>query len=162
MIFYTADNHLGHKKIIEYCDRPFDNIDEHDSKQISNWNNKVSSGDTVYVVGDFAFKNKDGTNNILKQLNGIKILIRGSHDCNVVKADWDSVHTRLEIKDGDHHVVMDHYPLLIWPRSHYGSIMLHGHCHGSLNKSAFGLKNIYDVGVDSRNFTPVTLKEILW
>ena len=27
-IFFTADLHCGHKNIIKYCDRPFNNINE--------------------------------------------------------------------------------------------------------------------------------------
>lgn len=56
-----------------------------------------------------------------------------------------------------------HYPMLAWPRSHYGSIMLHGHIHsdGSYNMSnkEAGIKR-YDVGVDANNYMPVSIRQI--
>jgi calcineurin-like phosphoesterase family protein len=44
----------------------------------------------------------------------------------------------------------------VWNKSHYGSIMLHGHSHGSLP----GTNQSLDVGVDCWDYTPVTLEQI--
>lgn len=57
-----------------------------------------------------------------------------------------------------------HYPMLSWPRSHYGSIQLHGHMHGSADDNMRNRQNnilLYDVGVDANNFYPVSIEEIL-
>ncbi len=40
-IFITADEHYGHNKIIEYCNRPFKHADEMNEFIISQHNKKV-------------------------------------------------------------------------------------------------------------------------
>ena len=42
-----------------------------------------------------------------------------------------------------------HYPMVTWNHKPYGSIMLHGHCHGKLdehNRLSSDLR--FDVGID--------------
>jgi len=53
-------------------------------------------------------------------------------------------------------IILCHYPLARWDRMHYGAWMLHGHAHGRY--SVLGL--IYDVGVDSNKFTPISYEEL--
>ena len=46
-------------------------------------------------------------------------------------------------------LTMCHYPMVTWNHKPYGSIMLHGHCHGKLdeyNASSPDLR--FDVGID--------------
>ncbi len=52
--WFTADLHLGHRNIIDYCDRPFADVDAMNRALIDNWNHAVAEDDTVWVVGDFA------------------------------------------------------------------------------------------------------------
>ena len=75
--FFTADSHFDHKNIIEHCERPFDNVDEMNETMVCNWNNTVASSDTVYIIGDFAFRRHAQW---IKRLHGKKTLIVGSHD----------------------------------------------------------------------------------
>ena len=79
-IFLAADLHFGHKNIIEYENRPFVDIKDMDEALIRNWNNKVNKNDKIFVAGDFSFYDKEETANIVRQLNGHKILIKGNHD----------------------------------------------------------------------------------
>jgi len=51
MIYFTADDHLGHKNIIRFCDRPFHNVHNMNKLLIQNWNEVVSHNDTVFVLG---------------------------------------------------------------------------------------------------------------
>lgn len=46
-VFYTSDTHFGHKNIIGFCDRPFDDIEEMNRALIERWNAKVSDADDV-------------------------------------------------------------------------------------------------------------------
>ena len=133
-IFYTSDLHFGHNNIIIYENRPFININEMTNKLIRNWNSKVNINDDVYILGDFAFQNKnlsiDDINNIVKNLNGKKHLIIGNHDNWINKLDvkirlWESIDSYLKINDKGRIVILCHYPIETWDQQHYGSIHLH-------------------------------------
>ena len=54
---------------------------------------------------------------------------------------------------------MSHYPMMAWNRHHDGSIMLHGHCHGSMTYPFTG--RILDVGVDVHKLAPISIDYIL-
>jgi calcineurin-like phosphoesterase family protein len=54
-------------------------------------------------------------------------------------------------------LVLCHYAMRTWNRSHYGAIQLYGHSHGNLP----GDSQSCDVGVDCWGFRPVSLEEIL-
>jgi len=53
---------------------------------------------------------------------------------------------------------MCHYLMYSWPRSHYGSWLLHGHHHRAV-ASDWG--KIMNVGVDLNNFYPVSWPEVV-
>ena len=52
--WFTADLHFGHRNIIDYCNRPFRDVDAMNESLIENWNESIAADDTVWVVGDFA------------------------------------------------------------------------------------------------------------
>ena len=78
-IYFTADTHFGHKAILQYCNRPFETINEMNEALINNWNSKVGPGDIVFHLGDFAFGGSTIWKSILERLNGRKYLIIGNH-----------------------------------------------------------------------------------
>lgn len=153
--FFTSDEHFDHKRIIQYSKRPFSSVEEMNSELIKRHNERVKSGDLVVHCGDFTLRYsfKDAQR-FIKQLNGQHIFLRGSHDHWLDK--FSDVHERWEKKIGDTYIVADHYPGRSWPRSHYGSIQVFGHHHGSL----FSIGRQYDVGVDNNNYYPVSLEEV--
>lgn len=159
-IYYTSDHHWGHKNILKFCTetRPFDTVEEMDEEMIRRWNTVVKPNDTVYHVGDFAL-GKAAVPNIVRRLNGSIVLVAGNHDSKQVRNldCWKSSHDYLEIKDQGQHIVLCHFAMRVWNKSHYGSLMLHGHSHGSLpiinNQSL-------DVGVDCWDLYPVNLEQI--
>ena len=80
---------------------------------IKNWNSKISKEDLVYFVGDFAFCGTEKMTEILRQLNGTKILIKGNHDKKpelMLKVGFAEVHDELEIEVDGEKVLMSHYP----------------------------------------------------
>ena len=79
-VFLTADMHFGHENIIKYENRPFLTAELMDKAIIKNWNKVVAKSDTVFVAGDVSFHGKEKTKEIVTQLNGKKILIKGNHD----------------------------------------------------------------------------------
>ena len=50
MEYFISDTHFYHYNIIQYCDRPFDNIEEMNNKMIESWNSIVTQSDTVYSL----------------------------------------------------------------------------------------------------------------
>ena len=158
MYFFTSDEHYGHAKgdssIIKFCNRPFDNIYEMDQEIIRRHNEVVSNSDIVIHAGDFAFRNKLPVDKYIKQLNGEHIFLKGSHDTWMKGDSFSGWAKQIE----DQYVVVCHYAMLTWPRSHYGSWQLYGHSHGNLNLNIMGKQ--YDIGVDNNNFYPVSFNQI--
>ena len=70
MLHFTSDHHFGHKKILEYTNRPFETVDEMDEAMIARWNEKVGSDDEVYHLGDVGLSSSGKLRNILDRLNG--------------------------------------------------------------------------------------------
>lgn len=155
-IFITADSHLGHNNIREYCNRPFKCVEEMDEVIIERWNSVVKSYDTVYHLGDFSFKG--GQYNYAKCLNGYIHLIKGNHDKRVDRDTFQTVSDYKEIKMGDIDICMMHYPLRTWNKRRYGAWMLHGHCHGTLPVTPN--EYLLDVGVDTHGFYPWSFDDL--
>lgn len=160
--FITSDTHFGHANVIRYSNRPFSSVEEMDEKLIARWNAKVPQGGVVYHLGDVALCREDRAAGILKRLNGSIRLVKGNHDKNIrgdlaKRFEWIKDYYET-YTDDDVKVVMFHYALLTWNKSHYGSWMLHGHSHGSLRDQG-GLR--MDVGVDTHpNYEPYSFAEV--
>lgn len=180
-IFYTSDLHLGNANIIRYENRPWETVEEMDAGLIANWNEVVSSGDDVYVLGDFCFKGAHKAIQYLENLNGTIHLIRGNHDHFMGQASFTTflheehnkemlgqrflpveTHGWYEhMQDGAHEVVLCHFPIMYWDgMDDRGSVHLYGHMH-----SRPGMQHphpcAYNVGVDVNDYRPVTLEQLM-
>ena len=78
--FYISDLHIGHENILRFDNRPFADVSEMNNKLIENWNARVHSNDTVYILGDFIWAKESEWPSIVGSLGGNKVLIRGNHD----------------------------------------------------------------------------------
>lgn len=159
--YFTSDEHLGHANILKYCDRPFKNVEEMDEEIIKRYNELVKDDDDIVIhCGDFTLKDSDTALNYIRRLKGHHVFLAGSHDYwlenkNVLKSY--NVYRIWEKYINDIYVVACHYAMRTWPLSHHGSIQLHGHSHGTLPIAY----NQLDVGVDSNNFYPVSMEQVL-
>lgn len=161
-IFYIADLHFFHERIIPICNRPFKDIEEMHNKLIENWNKKVDNNDIVYVLGDFSFKGgKDKVINILKQLNGRKILLKGNHDKYAGQRDFDECFELVkdihQVNDNNRQVIVSHYPIIDYAGMYYGAYMVYGHIHDKYVPH----KNMFCASVENINYEPVTLDELI-
>lgn len=165
-LFFTADTHFSHSNIIKYCNRPFKHAEEMDTALIRRWNSIVTPEDVVYHLGDFSLCSHARAKAFFDQLNGTKHLIIGNHDSNAVKKlEWGSIDKLTEFeftytsddKELTLFLVLGHYPLDDWNNRFFGSLMLHGHCHGKSPKKQGRL----DVGVDCNGFRPISLDEVI-
>lgn len=175
--FYIADTHFGHENIIRHSNLPFSNVLEMDETIIKNWNQRVNEKDTVYILGDFSWYKEEQTINILNQLSGKKILIKGNHDkvSPKVARKYTKVCDYYEISDSNQKIILSHYPMPFWNKQFRGSIHLYGHVHNSRQWELFEgwLKEMRaEQGIDARaynvgvampymDFGPRTLEEIM-
>lgn len=176
--YYISDLHFNHDNIIRLDGRPFGDVDQMNEVMIFNWNERVSEGDHVYVLGDMFWKNEDKSLEIIKRLKGHKHLVQGNHDMTKgrLRFKWDSIDRYLELKDDDKMVILSHYPILFYNGQHRNSIMLYGHVHATrewwfLEQCKKNLSDVYsdipchliNVGcmLDYMNYTPRTLAELL-
>src|SRR5690606_6132282 len=113
MMWFTSDTHFYHRKVIEYCDRPFSTVETMNEALIENWNKVVKKNDVIFVLGDFAFAGVNQTKKILDRLNGQKILVRGNHDPHaklMLDAGFSKVVENEMINLGGENVLLSHFP----------------------------------------------------
>ena len=168
MFFLSADLHIGHRRIIEYCNRPFSDVHEMNKTLVSNHNYLVKQDDIVIHAGDFTLQGYNKFKEYLTFLNGRHIFVKGSHDIwakkfnpseipNLHKELGQKVHDILELSINNRKIVVCHYAMRTWPHSHHGSILFYGHSHGKLKP----FYNALDVGVDNNDYRPISLIEAL-
>jgi calcineurin-like phosphoesterase family protein len=150
--FFTADEHYGHKNILRYCRRPFASAEEMGQELIRRHNEVVGADDTVIHAGDFTLLKKTEAEKYLRQLRGHHCFLRGSHDRWLGKA----APAMLELTIEGQCIVVCHYAMRVWPRSHYNSWQLFGHSHGKLDP----VGKQWDIGVDNNNFYPVSFEQL--
>lgn len=165
-ILFSSDTHIGHRNIIEYCQRPFKDLDEMHSEIIRRWNMVVSDNDTVYHLGDLALCPKTVWQPITQQLKGHKILIRGNHDKHTNRSYYDGgfekLHDRWDLKlpteEANKFVIvfLEHRPQFDYDTNKY-SLHLCGHVHTRWTRKG----NIINVGVDKWSYAPVTIEELI-
>lgn len=168
--FFTSDTHFFHEKIITYSKRPYLNRDVMNKALVENWNNVVGPKDIVYHLGDFAlYKHSKELVDLVNSLNGKIIWLLGNHDkissklydsCKNIHQVTHYLEQNFFVNGEQKFLVMSHYPLFRWNKSHYGSYNLHGHCHGGINNLNTGTRR-YDVGVDCNNYAPIELYSLI-
>ena len=159
-VWFTSDTHFGHANIIRYSERPFGSVREMDESLTDRWNTLVRPDDTVWHLGDFAFRNAVSAERYLARLAGRKHLIWGNHDDAATRAlpGWESSQPYAEITVDGTRLVLFHYAMRVWNRGQYGAVHLYGHSHNSLP----GDDQCCDVGVDNPawGYGPATLRQI--
>lgn len=187
-IFFTSDLHFGHRNILNFCKRPFENVKDMDNQLIENWNSVVSENDIVFSLGDFCWfpRPKEYYNRISK-LNGIVYFISGNHDdtqclkettekyqlddkvhvcSDIVTLYLEAQHLNLPCKIFE--IIMCHYPLWTWSHVENKTIHLYGHVHSldwrsceEFGKPINHRSNCLDVGADAHKYTPIDIQEVL-
>lgn len=160
-IFFIADLHFGHKNIIDYESRPFKSVQEMDEILIKNWNNTVSKKDKVFILGDFAFANKERMRQYVQQLNGLKTLILGNHDRIRTIEWWKNVGFREVIPYPiiyRYWYILSHEPVYLDQDMSY--INIFGHVHSDKNYADYNSQR-FCVSVERIGYKPIELNEIL-
>jgi len=185
IIRYLSDTHFFHQNIITLDGRPFQSLEEMHATLIENWNRVVAKGDLTYILGDFCWQRKESVwLELLHQLNGNKVLIRGNHDLDhpsqKLRAEFVDFKDYQVIRDNGRSVVLCHYPIMFYKNaSSPATFMLCGHVHTTRendflerwreelrrtrSEAGDSYGNIYNVGcmMPYMDYTPRTLDEIL-
>ena len=163
-IYFSGDGHVGHQSILKYMpERPYaTELDTtvHDEWFIDLWQKTIGKHDRIYFAGDLTFYKSEAARRLLERLPGEKYLAVGNHD-DSIKAHSNYFRKVAQIMEitikpsmcnclqEELQIVLCHYPLLDWPGKHQGSIMLHGHCHGTMDEfNANSIDLRFDVGID--------------
>jgi calcineurin-like phosphoesterase family protein len=163
--YVTSDLHFFHSNIIEYCNRPWKNADEMNEGIIRNWNSHVPHDAKVFILGDIAMGGRSKgpiLAKILSRLSGDKYLVPGNHDTYVLNSPECLEHITVlpplfEVKISDpkaakgrQRIVMCHYAMKVWNKSHHGTWHLYGHSHHTMPPD-YNVK-AFDVGIDGKGY----------
>jgi calcineurin-like phosphoesterase family protein len=153
----------------------------------NNWNNKITNGDTVYILGDISLKGRsEDLIAFVSTLKGKKILIKGNHDDVSdlrYKQLFAEIYDYKEVTDNidgkQQKVVLSHYPIFSWNGLNKGWIHLYGHVHEGVEENIYRTTieaidghhgklqsrkpTAINVGCMKKymNYTPQSLKELL-
>lgn len=152
---------------------------EMDKFLIDRHNSVVTDTDDIYHNGDFCFGTGQDALNYLNRLNFYRFyFIWGNHD-KAMQDVWKiktgpvcaeqtkyaDLLNRLyfignmkEVTFGDKSIILNHYAMRVWNRSHHGAWHLYGHSHGSLPDDPHSRS--FDVGVDCHDYYPITLEQV--
>lgn len=189
-IWFTADLHAQHPKIVDICSRPVylskKEIDENGVqvkdcsdpayKKLINdandeWlikeviNNTVDKKDRLYILGDVTMANKVASDKFLDRLNGNKTLVVGNHDKNILKSTRFGEIT--QIKDFTYSRrdagINIHIVLCHYPMLSWNR-RIHGswHLYGHVHGRNPGIGRSHDVGIDNpyNMWRPINLYEV--
>ena len=179
MIYFSADWHFQHKKLLECDDRPKD----YQTKIIDNHIDILAPEDTLYLLGDILFqpaKHRTWLSHIMQEIPGKKILVRGNHDDEkrfpntywVEECGFEGVYDLYLIVED---LLLSHFPMGVIDskrndtrfikeqRLLYEAFIVTGckiNIHGLTHLFESDHPDCVCVSVDHTNFAPVTLDSI--
>lgn len=127
--YLVADTHFYHDRMQTYCNRPkgFNQL------IINQWRSTISPQDIVFHLGDVTWGNQEQLIEIMEQLPGTKILIRGNHDRNhsnnwFIKTGFAVVVEKIQVSS----IILSHFPALLSKEEIERDIInIHGHFHNN-------------------------------
>lgn len=173
---FYSDPHFGHAAVIGYSQRPFLNAGQMNDDLMRRYNACVGKKDIVLWLGDCFFTSTDIARNIMAQLNGRKLLVRGNHDRSasaMARLGFDIVTDHLTMCIAGKKVIASHYPYVgsvspedaapnaaetftNRPVRNKDQVLLHGHTH---SKQRYH-QGMVHVGVDAWDYAPVPMAEV--
>jgi calcineurin-like phosphoesterase family protein len=153
MEWFTSDTHFHHKNIVkgvsewkgseggshsEQNTRDFKTLEEHDEMLIKTFNKYVKQDDTLFHNGDWSFGGREQIEKFRSRLICKNIyLTYGNHDQHIERnREFQDLFTSCrhyrDITVQGQRIILSHYSMRVWDKSHHGSWMLYGHSHGTL------------------------------
>ncbi len=137
---------------------------------VQNHNKLVQPNDTVWHLGDFTFGGTPEVFNLLRQLNGNYKFLWGNHDKALkdfktiidhypqIKSRVEFLGNMAEVSIEGQSVVLCHYAMRTWNKSHHGNWHLYGHSHGTLPDDPNSMS--FDAGIDCHNYKPIRFSRV--
>lgn len=180
--WFTADLHLSHANIITYTQRPFASVQEMDAELIRRINATVDPEDELWILGDVALGKIDESLAWVREIRCTPRLISGNHDrCwgghrrpsrvraerqRYLDAGFATIDDEHDTTIAGVRVTLSHFPFAgdHTDRDRFsharpadeGQWLVCGHVHNAWRQ----IGRQINVGVDVRDFTPVSEDEI--
>lgn len=163
--YFSSDWHLDHANIIKYDNRPFKSVEEMNHTILGNVCNTLKKGDMLYYLGDFAMTRS--TNSMEGHMKALALtgaqlyFIKGNHDSKDTIKLYQNYgiylgeQKKIRVPDesvemGYREIVLNHYAMRVWDKSHHGAWHLYGHSHHSLPDLKDSLS--IDVGINGKGY----------
>lgn len=168
-VWITSDTHFHHKNICRGVSewksgyRDFNTLEEMDVTLVSNINKSVDKQDVLIHLGDWSFGGKDQIKIFRDQIQCDHIIfLFGNHDHHIrsdrsLQSLFSWTGDYLELDFNKTFITLFHYPIASPNNINKGGIHLHGHCHGNFTP----IGRMKDVGVDTNNFYPYLLQDVI-
>lgn len=185
-LWFTSDSHYAHKNICRgvsqwgktdkdgtfHVDIPstrdFPDLRAMNFALVDRINSVVGQDDILIHGGDWSFGGQDKVKEFRDRIICRNIfLIYGNHDGHIRRndngeqklfkrcSDYEEI-----VVNGEHKLVLFHYPIESWNGMHKGTIMLQGHQHLK-GESKFRPGKRMDIGACGNDLHPYSLSEIL-
>lgn len=174
-VYWISDTHFNHQTSLGWR-KQFKSVEEMNAVMVDNWNRTVKPEDTVYHLGDEFLGDSAKAQQILKSLNGYKILVKGNHSTKsdhwYHEAGFAEIYnmlylispTRPKIRYLITHVPVPYLSLeAMNSMGDYHFISIHGHVHDSADRKFTGddiwkhPDSYINVCVGKTNYTPIEL-----
>lgn len=185
-LFLTSDTHYHHRNLCrgvskwgkydefgnfivdEPSTRDFKHLREMDEALVDRINSTVGEDDTLVHGGDWSFGGQERVPEFRERIRCKNIiLIYGNHDGHIQRNFFGekklfkhTSHYEEMLINGEHKLVLFHYPIESWNGMHHGSIMLQGHQHLK-GESKMKPGKRMDIGACGNDLYPYSLEEIL-
>lgn len=171
-VFLVSDTHFGHAGVCRFMRddgftklRPWDNPEEMDEAMVKRWNETVRPNDKVYHLGDVVINRK--ALNVMRRLNGDKVLIRGNHDIFRLE-DYTPFFRDVRGYHVMNGMILSHIPVHEESLGRFGT-NIHGHLHANRvkMKDPFGYReSVVDpryhcVCVEQTDFRPILFEDVI-
>lgn len=139
MNLYISDTHFGHRNVINFDKRPFEDIEQMDQVLSALWNDRVQKDDDVWILGDFCYRSHRAPEWYLRQLKGLYYAITPI-------AEWPHIHRGAYHLFGHIHNRMDdtYYFMKERQRAYNAGCMINNYAPASLREIIMNNMRFYE------------------
>lgn len=124
--FVVSDCHFRHDRDFIWGKRGFENCEQHNQTLIKEWNNRVNNNDKVFHLGDFMFKDPQGsyTLEFFEKLNfstlyllggnhhsGVKAVYKKTLESKISRGEYEIAALILDLENEKYNLTEEIYPL---------------------------------------------------